>query len=172
MCYFFLAATQDLSKCKKHFSGYYILPAKNNSLNSFLPAGFQSFWITSGMCACDLYSQPYDPDTEIEKIRKKYSKPKYKKRGWTTEEINQKIEAIIKKKAKINGGLSEALFQDISSFAQKNGVFFLYIKWFQGDIETENISIKQIKKINFQSGDCTNEDIRENTLFEFTNTWD
>ncbi|MFQ5928359.1 MAG: hypothetical protein ACE5MK_01575, partial [Acidobacteriota bacterium] len=55
--------------------------SSNTSILHNLDPADVAFEVITGMCSCDLFTQPRDLEKEAERLRHKYSKPKYKKRG-------------------------------------------------------------------------------------------
>lgn len=137
MCRFVSVAVEDSEEAKKIFAGYSVWENENKSFKSEVPSHFDTFWLTDGHCSCDFYFDSYNPEEEAKKLRKKFSKAKYKKKGWSQERIERGIEHILSK-PKEEGGLSKLLFSCIQSYTKKVGSCYFHVGWYRG-IKTNKV---------------------------------
>jgi hypothetical protein len=94
MCYFITVSIHpdyDAILQERLKAEYSIVKTANPSLLKMLPENFKAYVVITGMCSCNLYSKPQDPEIEAEKIRKKYRKPKFRKEGWSEAKIERAI---------------------------------------------------------------------------------
>ncbi len=113
-------AVEDHGEAKTIFSGYNLLGNANKSFNIEAPSGFKALWVTDAHCSCAFYSEPYDPEVEAKKLRKRFSKTKYRKKGWTQERIDREVEYILRIRPKDEGGLSMLLFQCLQKYVKRS----------------------------------------------------
>ena len=111
--------------------------------------------------------EPYDPKSEAEKLIKKVSKPKYKKKGWSKEKIEREVAQLLGR-PKAGGGLSKPLFECVRVYAKTCGDCYWHIGWDAGDQTKEGVRI--IDRVGFEVGSDSveAEDIDENILYRFT----
>ncbi len=167
MCRFISIAVEDLKEAKRIFAGYQVWENENKSFKSEVPQHYHSLWVTDGLCSCDLYSEPYDPEIKAQKLRKRFSKSKYKKKGWSQERIEKEIEHILNRPIK-KGGLSAPLFSCIESYTKSSGSCYFHVGWYSGDQTKQGLSIFEQKNVSL-SGETFNEcEVNENTLYIFT----
>jgi hypothetical protein len=167
MCRFISIAVEDTEVAKSIFAGYNVWDNENKSFKSEIPPQYHPLWVTDGHCSCGFYSEPYDPEYESQKLRKKFSKPKYKKKGWSQERIEREIEHIMRKQ-KEKGGLSSLLFSCIEAYTKNAGSCYFHIGWYSGDQTKQGLNIADRKKVTLSSGSITESEVNENTLYEFT----
>ncbi len=167
MCRFISIAVEDSREAKTIFTGYKVWENVNKSFGSEVPSHYHSLWVTDGHCSCDFYSDPFDPENEAKKYRKRFSKPKYRKKGWSQERIEREIEHILNKPVK-KGGLSTPLFSCIESYTINIGSCYFHVGWYSGDQTRQGISIIERKKVSASGGVFTENEVNENTLYEFT----
>lgn len=167
MCRFISIAVEDAEEAKKIFAGYSVWDNENKSFKPEIPSQYHLFWVTDGHCSCGFYSDPYDPEYESRKLRKKYSKQKYKKKGWSQERIEREIEHIMSK-PKEKGGLSPLLFSCIEAYIKSKGSCYFHIGRYSGDQTKQGPNITDRKKVSVSSGAIAENEVNENTLYEFT----
>ena len=141
MCTFIAIASRDLDSVKSMLTGYTIYPAENASLRRLLPENYAWSWLTDGHCACSLHIEPYDVDAEIAKIRSKYSKPKFRKRGWNERRIEDKIAGLKKTRVTDTGGLASGLLDSFFEVVRAKADLHFVINFFSGDQNKETVSV-------------------------------
>ena len=159
-------AFEDKSEAKNIFSGYTILDCKNIVFISEVNPHFDTVWVTDGHCSCSLYSEPYDPVLAAEKLRKKFTKPKYRKKGWSEDRVEREVERILKT-SKIEGGLSSLLFQCIQTYTKTIGMCQMHVGWYSGDQNEEGISIYERLDFPINTNIEKANEIYENVLYTF-----
>ena len=167
MCRFISIAVEDVEEAKKIFAGYTVWGNENKSFKSEIPQQYNTLWITDGHCSCDFYSDPYDPENEAQKLRKRFSKPKYKKKGWSQERIEREIEHILNK-PKEECGLSTSLFLCIQSYTKSIGSCYFHVGWYSGDQTKQGLNIVERSKVSVRTGSFNANDVNENVLYNFT----
>jgi len=167
MCRFISIAVEDTVEAKRYFAGYSVWDNDNKSFKSEVPSHYNALWVTNGHCSCDLYSNPSDPDKEAEKLRKRFSKPKYKKKGWSQERIDREINHILKK-PKNEGGLSAMLFSCIHNYTNEIGSCFFHVGWYNGDQTKQGLNIVKRAKLSIERDSFNANNVNENVLYEFT----
>lgn len=161
-------AIKDNAEAKKIFSGYVIYACENKSFRSVMLPEFNSVWVTDGHCSCNFYSEPYDPILAIEKLRKIFSKPKYRKKGWTNDRIEKEIKKILKTTHKNDGGLSEPLFNCLQTYTREVGLCQIHIGWYSGDQNNEGLRIEEILELLISNNFNKAIEIKENVLYKLT----
>jgi hypothetical protein len=167
MCYFLTIGVpeqyseQASDKLKR---GYVVSKSRNSSLNEYVPDDHSLFYVTTGMCSCDLFQVPKDGVKEIEKIRKKYQKPKYKKRGWSKVKIERAVKDQIKAMKHGSNGLSPALRHELVDIVGLTKSLSIIVHWYSGSVDDESISLKSESEIS--TYDLINDDlaVAEDTL--------
>lgn len=166
MCRFISMAVEDVAEAKRTFAGYVLWGNENKSFKSEVPAKFETLWVTDGHCSCGFYSKPYDPEVEKEKLSKRFSKPKYRKKGWSPERIEREVEYILKK-PKAEGGLSGPLFSCLQSYTSEVGCCYFHMCWYSGDQDKQGLRIDGRLKVSINSGAVGATEIHENVLYIF-----
>lgn len=166
MCRFISIAVKDAGEAKNIFAGYQVWENQNSSFSSEIPPEYYPLWVTDGLCSCDFYSDPYNPEYEAQKLKKKFSKPKYKKKGWSHERIEREIENILSKPF-AKGGLSLPLFICIKKYTKSSGNCYFHVGWFNGDQTKQGLNIVERKKVSVSAGEFEENEVNENTLYEF-----
>lgn len=167
MCRFISIAVEDVEKVKKVFAGYRVWENENKSFKSEIPAQYHPLWVTDGHCSCDFYADPFNPENEAQKLRKRFSKSKYKKKGWSQERIEREIGHILNKPIQ-KGGLSTPLFSCIESYTKSTGSCYFHIGWYSGDQTKQGLNITERKKVSVTGEAITENEVNENILYEFT----
>ncbi len=164
MCRFIALAVKEKQFVYESFAGYCVSKNTNATLVNAVPEGYTWLWITDGHCSCGLYTPIPDIDKEITKIRKKYSKPKYKKKGWNDKRINEKIEGI-KMKCR-SGGLSEPLYKDLRNYVITHRKCFFFIGWISGNPNEEPFSIAGVESFEISGESVSQSEFKENLLYK------
>ena len=167
MCRFISMAFEDKIEAKKIFAGYSLWDSENNSFRLEVPSVFNAVWVTDAHCSCDFYSEPYDPIMAAEKIKKRFSKPKYRKKGWSQERIEREVEHILKKPSREVGGLSEPLYHCIKTYIQEIGSCYFHIGWYSGDQNKQGLKINERSEHSISSGSFKASEINEDVLYIF-----
>lgn len=167
MCRFISIAVEDVEEAKRIFAGYQVWENENKSFSLEIPLEYHALWVTDGHCSCGFYSEPYNPEQEAQKLRKRFSKPKYKKKGWSQERIEKEIENILRK-PNAKGGLSAPLFASIENYTKHSGSCYFHVGWFSGDQIKQGLNIVERIKVTVGGGLFNENDVKEDTLYEFT----
>ena len=160
-------AFKNREEAKKIFAGYSLWESENKSFRSEVYSEFETVWVTDAHCSCHFYSEPYDSIMEAEKLRKKFSKPKYRKKGWSQERIEREIEHILKKPSKENGGLSEPLFYCIKTYTKEIGHCYFHIGWYSGNQNMQALKIEARSERSISSDTFKASEIDEDVLYTF-----
>ena len=160
-------AVEDKGKAKRIFVGYNLWDNENKSFKTEVAAEFDKLWVTDAHCSCAFYSEPYDPEVEVEKLKKRFSKPKYRKKGWTQERIDREVERILRIKSKDEGGLSKPLFHCLQNYVKEIGSCYFHIGWYSGDQTKQGLKIDEYSKVSISSGSINASEIYENVLYTF-----
>jgi hypothetical protein len=167
MCRFISIAVENVEEAKRLFAGYTVWANENKSFKSELPPQFGTLWVTDGHCSCDFYSDPYDPENEAQKLRKRFSKLKYKKKGWSEERIEREVKQILGK-PKQEGGLSSLLFSCIQHYTKNIGSCYFHVGWYDGDQTKQGLRIVDYANVSINSGSVNASDIDEDVLYKFS----
>ena len=159
MCYFITIAVPDVfsEHVREHLRhDYDVSKACNPSLSGYLPDDHSMFYVTSGMCSCGLFQTPEDPQRSIDKIRQKYQKHKYKKRGWSEAKIERAVQDKIRTMKHGPGGLRPTLRHKLRDFVQSTDSLYIVVHWYSAEIDEESIPIKSESEI--RTHDLINDD--------------
>lgn len=167
MCTFIAIATRDPHRAMPHFCSYTIFAASSDSLRRALTDDYSWFWLTDGHCACSLHIEPFDVDVEIAKIKSKYSKPKFRKRGWNDRRIADKIAGLRKTRATNRGGMASGLFDSLLQASIADPSMRFVINFYSGNQDTEVVEIFTEEKIGSTSDLEGAAQIRRNVLYSF-----
>ena len=167
MCRFISIAVEDKDAAKRIFAGYSLSENENPSFKKEIPEHYQALWVTDSLCSCAFYMEPYDPKSEAEKLIKKVSKPKYKKKGWSKEKIEREVAQLLGR-PKAGGGLSKPLFECVRVYAKTCGDCYWHIGRYAGDQTKEGVRIMDRVVVELGSDSVEAEDIDENVLYRFT----
>lgn len=124
MCYFLFFGFPeryrygDLPKHPPHIVLTAVVPASND--------GTSWYWITSGMCACDLY-QPSEKPPKLDQMRKRYLK-----KGWSEAKIERALQSRQSKPLK-RRGLRNDMKLWFSKCALVTGTLHFGVRWVDGD---------------------------------------
>ena len=166
MCRFISIAVEDANEAKKIFAGYTVWDNENKSFKSEVPQQYNTLWVTDGHCSCDFYSDPYDPEKEANKLRRRFSKPKYKKKGWSKERVEREVEQILNKPKK-EGGLSALLFSCIQTYTNNIGSCYFHVGWYNGDQTKQGLNITEHSKVSISNDSFNSNSVNENVLYKF-----
>jgi len=167
MCRFISIAIEDVDEAKRFFAGYTVWENENKSFKSEVPPQYGTLWVTDGHCSCDFYSDPYNPESEAQKLRKRFSKPKYKKKGWSEERIESEVKKILSK-PKQEGGLSSLLYSCIQNYTKAIGCCYFHVGWYDGDQTKQGLNIVERSNVPINSSSVNASNISENVLYKFT----
>lgn len=151
MCYFITIAVPSrfAEKVRVHLRpGYGVGKTANPSFTGFLPEDHTMFTVTSGMCSCDLFQPPGDPQKSIDKIREQYAKPKYQNRGWSNAKIERAIQDKIRTLKHGSDGLSPALRQKLCDIVHLTSSLFIVVHWYASGIDEETIPLMSEKVVS------------------------
>jgi hypothetical protein len=169
MCYFITVAVDGKHEStlkQKLRSSFTLLPSENPSIASYLKPQDISFLITNGMCACDLFAKSHLIENSEEKLRQKYSKPKYKKLGWTEAKIERAITDSLSKPSKDFSGLREDLRWSLCDLVSETKRAVIMIHFYSGNVETEEVPITEKKIVTCEDLQNNDESVEEDALIE------
>jgi hypothetical protein len=169
MCYFISVAVDkkyESTLKQKLRSSFTLLPSENSSIANHLKPQDTVFLITNGMCACELFAKPDFIEKSEETLRQKYSKPKYKKLGWTEAKIERAIANRLSKPAKDFSGLREDLRWSLYDLVSETKRATVIVHFYSDDIETEEVSITEKRIITCEDLQNKDASIEEDTLIE------
>ena len=171
MCYFISIAVDEKheSAVKRNLrSSFTLSRSENPSIRDHLKPQDISFIIAEGMCACDLFSRPQVGQSESreEKLRRKYSKPKYKKLGWTAAKIERAIADSLATPTNDFTGLRADLRLQLCDLVSEVGRLSLVVHFYSGNPETDEVPIRLKKTIICADLRDNDESVLEDTLVE------
>ena len=169
MCYFITIAVDEKHESllkQKLRSSFRLAPSNNPSIVSYLEPTDRAFTLTKGMCSCDLYRRPNLAEDQEGKLRRKYSKPKYRKRGWTESRIDRVIADRLTKPVKDFSGLRSDVWLQLCELAKETGRVSLIIHFYSGRTETENVPIQDKNIVKCSEKDDDSKAVTEDTLIE------
>lgn len=169
MCYFITVAVDrkhESTLKQKLRSSFILLPNENPSIAGYLHPRDIPFLITNGMCACDLFAKPHLSEKSEEKLRRKYSKPKYRKSGWTEAKIQRAVADSLSKPAKDFSGLRSDLRWSLGDLVSETRRAVIVIHFYSGNVETEEVSITEKKIITSEELQNNDESVKEDALIE------
>lgn len=169
MCYFITVAVDEkyvaLMKAKLR-SSFNLSSTGNHAIVGSLRTGDAAFVLTDGACACGLYGPPRVPEDKEEKLRRKYARPKYKKRGWSEDKINRAIADGLRKPPGELSGLRADLRWQLCDLAAEAGRVSLVVHFYSGGTETEEIPLKGKKVVRCEELQDDNYSVEEDVLVE------
>lgn len=169
MCYFITVAVdknhEALLKATLG-SSFRLSRSKNASIISNLQPNDAAFELTDGMCSCGLYASTDGGEDSAEKIRRKYSKPKYKKRGWTEVKIERAIADSLLKPKKEFSGLRPDLRSQLAGLASQTGRLALVVHYYSGAIDTEEVPTSQKNVVSCEELQTEDDTVAEDVLVE------
>ena len=171
MCYFISIAVDEKHESavkRKLRSSFTLSRSENPYIRTHLKPHDISFIIAEGMCACDLFSRPQVTESESreEKLRQKYSKPKYKKLGWTAAKIERAIADNLSRPTDDFVGLRKDLRWQLGDLVSEVGRLSLVVHFYRGNPETDEVPIRLKKTITGADLRADDESVIEDTLIE------
>ncbi len=162
MCYFIACAVPDShGPAVKRLVGFSASKCGNRSVHRVFDVAVAAYWIMDGMCACGLFQTPRDRvaqdiEARAEKIRRKYRLPRYRKRGWTEEKIEEAVTELRERHRRgargeddeIHIGLSRVLAKDFGDLAREAGWAAFLVHWFRGDVNDEDLSAFPVEPVS------------------------
>lgn len=140
MCYFITVAVHRAHEgtLRDRLQADYAISRSNNPyLLDLLPDDFRAYEVINGACSCELYCRPLDPQGTAHKIRTKYRKRKFRKRGWTDDRIEREVAATIASVTRQRSGLSRSLRNALCDIVEATNRLFLLVHWYGSDVDTE-----------------------------------
>jgi hypothetical protein len=145
MCFFLTVAVpvQHAHRIREVFGGFQTRPTANASVIAALPETYEARLITRGMCSCDLYARPRaaegsDPTPHLRR--------KYEKLGWSEAKIQRAIEQAMASAPKSDrpiSGFRPDVTECLDTLCRVAGSVALLVHWYNGDVETERLSLGQ-----------------------------
>lgn len=171
MCYFITIAVDEKHEStlqQKLRSSFRLSRSENPYIKAHLKPQDVSFVMADGMCACDLFRKPQLAESENreEKLRRKYSKPKYKKLGWTEAKIERAIADILSKPTNEFSGLRADLRWQLCDLVADVGRVSILVHFYSGDTETDEVQIKLTKAITCKDLRDDDASVDEDSLVE------
>jgi hypothetical protein len=169
MCYFITVAVDEKHEStlkQKLRSSFTLTRSENSSIASYLKSHDVPFLVTNGMCACDLFAKPHLIVNREEKLRQKYSKPKYKKLGWSEAKIERAIADSLSAPAKDFSGLREDLRWSLCDLVSETKRAIIVVHFYSGNVETEEVPITEKKTVVCEDLQNNDEIIEEDALIE------
>ena len=144
MCYFVTVAVPQSAEHQLIGlvpRGLALYRCDNPSIAQHLPAIFRSFFLTSGMCSCDLFSRAIEaesPERRTDRLRKKYAK-----RQWSTAKIERAIASTLAahKPNSAPAGYDNRLRHLIADFVEVHGEVKIIAHFYNGDVNTEQVHV-------------------------------
>lgn len=169
MCYFITIAVNEKHEStlkQKLHSSFTLMPSENPHLAICFKSQDISFVITNGMCSCDLFTKQHLIENSEENLRRKYSKSKYKKLGWTKAKIERAIADSLSRATKDFSGLRADLRRSLCDLVSETKRATLVIHFYSGNVETEEIPIKGKKIVTCEDLQNNDESVDEDVLIE------
>lgn len=176
MCYFVVVAVPSSAIPSARAFLRSMQPADNASIEATLPDDWQAFYLKEGMCACTLYSDPDRPETtksldeRAAAFREKHAKPKYRKRGWTPERIEQAIEELKERESasRPSGfvGLRGDVRVELADLALATGAVRALVHWFSGGLERESVHVTDERRITVDAFVAGTTPMERDVLYE------
>jgi hypothetical protein len=172
MCRYIALAVKEKQFAQELFAGYEVSDNTNPTLANAIPKDYNWLWISTSICACNLFAPKWDVEKEIEeKIAK--AQRKYKKRGWTESKVNRAVEEL---KSRISSrassmpvGLSVPIYEGLKSLVEQQKQCFFYVSWVYVDPNKEVFSILGVKNFQILSETSTPSELNEeNVLYRMT----
>lgn len=144
MCYFITLGVPKNSQNLLHEQfgrGFALYPSTNASIRRVLPAAFEMWLLTSGMCCCDLYVKPGD---QLPELRVDELKAKFRKLGWSPAKVERAAQQAAAK-PRFGGpaftGLRDDIAEKLVAVTRETGSTALVVHWYNGDVETEKFMV-------------------------------
>ena len=158
MCYFISIALPE-SMAASHLSTLpthvYAEPVEKTILTRELPSGYQTYYLITRMCSCDLFCavRPDDEERRLESLRKKY-----RKKGWSKAKIERALsdhQTAIAKSQGLRDDIRKWILQVVN---QHKEVLFLLVHMYSGAVVTAKFSVASV-------------DIKQHDFSEFSRTF-
>jgi hypothetical protein len=151
MCYFI---TVSVPKSKEEIfksnipRGLSIIECSNPSIIEYLPKSYSPYYLITGMCSCDLFSEESNEE-DLQKTEHKLIK-KYRKKGWSENKIKR---AISQSLSDSTSNISKAGLRDdakmlLSDIAVKVGKIKIIVHMYSGDQNAERFDIQEGIKVS------------------------
>jgi hypothetical protein len=153
MCYFVLVGFSPEARSIARGllkSTCHLRETTNPSVLGALPAGWHAGYLADEMCGCDMYADPATEDAPLARderlatFRRKHSKPKYRKRGWSDAKIERAIhqmkEDAAHRPSTALRGIRIDVRRSIAELAQAAGSVRTLVHFFSGSVAEEWIS--------------------------------
>jgi hypothetical protein len=117
-----------------------IAPALNPSLAGIFPRDDQLFWITNGMCSCDLYPRGgISKHTNLDRERNKY-----RAKGWSESKIDRALRAKLAVHPMVARGQRddtplELLYDLLINLSTCDGGVRIFTRMYKGDPNEEKV---------------------------------
>lgn len=146
MCYFLtLSAPSRARQISERLRGraLNIWENTNPTIRALLPAGYDSYWVTTGQCSCDLapsYPQSFDDEA---------ARSKYRKSGWSQAKIERAI-ASQRTKARPIQVTRSHFFDALRELLPELGTVYLLGHNFSGNQTTEEVAANRRLKATLE----------------------
>ncbi len=149
-------------------------PANNASFDAQIPDDWTAVVLMEGMCGCDMYC---DPD-RVERVvpleerarafREKHAKPRYRKRGWTEERVEQAIAEMEERTARMPdfNGLRIDVRRTLVELARATGAARVLVHTFTGGIETERLTVAAERQLALDAFLAGTPPVQRDVLYE------
>ena len=150
MCYFITVSIPDsgVEILKSEMPReLHLIETSNPSITPHIPENYISYVVTTDGCSCDLFSEESGDDEITKRINK--LQRKYKRKGWSDSKIKRAIDQSISaaQSPKAVGLRNDLLFY-LSDVLNLLGEMMLIVHWYNGDVETEKVLIRNKLKIS------------------------
>jgi hypothetical protein len=142
MCYFLTVAVRPADAILLEpfrEAGFQIKPSLNPVLSAAVGRGVAAFYVSTAMCACDLYSFVHGRhDAERERLRSKCAR-----KGWTAAKIERALRDHDRARghsARVTakGRLRERFVEAFCRTAASADEAFLFGHWYRGHVDAED----------------------------------
>ncbi len=146
MCYFITVSVprtkEDILKSNIP-RGLSIFECSNPSIIEYLPKDYSLYYLITGMCSCDLFSEENNEE-DIQKTEKKLIK-KYRKKGWSENKIKRAITQSLSHATsnKSKAGLRDDAKMFLADIATKAGNIKIIVHMYSGDQNAERFDIQE-----------------------------
>lgn len=170
MCYFITVAVPD--RAAAHLvdrppEGLTVMPIANPSVMAQLPRHSATHLVIHGeMCSCGLFrEEPSSCEQEqtIERLRRKY-----KAKGWSRSRIDRAISQHVTDTGATEYGFDTRLLSFIANVAEEVGELWVMVHWYDGDIDTEELSLSQGSTLSVEEFRKTNPVRKSDTVYRIT----
>jgi hypothetical protein len=126
---------------------------ENKHIMAHLDPNFHGHVLTTGMCSCDLYSEPFDGETQEEHARR--LQEKYRKKRWSEAKLKRAIaDATAVEKHHLSGLRADAR-ELIARMADASKRVYVFVHMYSGNQMTEKVVVKHgptVPSQEFRSG--------------------